>query len=115
MLKGAAFGHGLVVRTAVVGIAWEDSRGIGKALAYALCRVERSAAQSRHLAADRVHLWFATRSLHSGLRPTVEMTSGGNESQSVSDRRPLPPHWLFRLRPRSDSSIIVSVARPQAV
>ncbi|MHC4542075.1 MAG: hypothetical protein ACYS74_20190, partial [Planctomycetota bacterium] len=49
-----------------VGIRWQGSCCVGKVLMRAFCHVERSAAQSRHLAANRACLSFAARFLHSG-------------------------------------------------
>jgi len=71
-----------------VGIQWEDLCCFSKALNCTFCHVERSAAKSRHLAADMACLSFVARFLHYGLRPPVGMTSGENESQSATEYRP---------------------------
>ena len=71
-------------------IGQESLSGIDDDFKLTLCRVERSTAQSRHLAADRMCPSFAAGFLRSGLRPPVEKTNGNNESQSATEFQPHP-------------------------
>ena len=80
----------MVILGCTVGIRWKRLSEVGEGFQLTFCRVERSAAQSRHLAADRMCLPLAARFLRSGLRPPVEKTSVKDESQSATERRPHP-------------------------
>jgi len=56
-----------------------------------VCHVERSEAQSRHLAANMACLPGAGRFLHYGLRPPVGMTPSQGKPESTTVCRPHPP------------------------
>ena len=57
------------------------------------CHVERSEAQSRHLAANMARLLRAAGFLRCGLWPPVAMTPVQAKPESTTVWRPLPSRW----------------------
>ncbi len=78
-----------------VGIRWQGLRRSKEAACVATaCHVERSEAQSRHLAANMACLPCAARFLHCGLRPPVGMTTAQGRLESATVCRPHPAAYL---------------------